>query len=163
MAAILDDADVEDGVVASQDAALDRLLAQDFAGTLLRFVDAGRARTAARRRPRSPTTSGRMFEQAEQLEEIRQFRPALYRALPCRRTTARASSRRPRPQTASMIVNQWVPAAHRGDAIGDSARACATCCRRWGTTSEIFALTIDDDLRGDIVPFARRGGARAAT
>src|SRR6185295_15874525 len=43
MAALLDDADLEDAVIATQDAALDRLLARDFGGTLLRFVDQVRA------------------------------------------------------------------------------------------------------------------------
>jgi glycosyltransferase involved in cell wall biosynthesis len=52
-----------------------------------------------------------------------------------------------------MIVNQWVPAAHRGDAIGDSARTVRDMLRRAGHTSELFALTIDDDLRGDVLPF----------
>lgn len=54
----------------------------------------------------------------------------------------------------AMTVNQWVPAAHRGDAIGDSARRVRDRLRRMGHDSEIFALTIDDDLRGDIRPFA---------
>jgi len=53
-----------------------------------------------------------------------------------------------------MIVNQWVPAAHRGDAIGDSARRVRDMIRRRGAASEIYALTIDDDLRGDVRPFA---------
>ena len=53
MAAILDDADIEDGVVASQDAALDRLLSKDFGGTLLRFVDQVRA-TPPRPAPEVP-------------------------------------------------------------------------------------------------------------
>jgi hypothetical protein len=60
-----------------------------------------------------------------------------------------------------MIVNQWVPAAHRGDAIGDSARRVRDILRRLGHTSDIFALTIDDDLREEIRSFnepdARRG------
>lgn len=60
-----------------------------------------------------------------------------------------------------MIVNQWVPAAHTGDAIGDSARTVRDTLRRAGYTSDIYALTIDDDLRGDVLPFgaaaARRG------
>ena len=60
-----------------------------------------------------------------------------------------------------MIVNQWVPAAHRGDAIGDSARRVRDMLRRAGHQSDVFALTIDDDLRGDVRPFvdpaARRG------
>ena len=52
-----------------------------------------------------------------------------------------------------MIVNQWVPAAHRGDAIGDSARRVRDMLRRAGHTADLFALTIDDDLRGDVRPF----------
>lgn len=52
-----------------------------------------------------------------------------------------------------MIVNQWVPAAHRGDAIGDSARRMRDLFRAEGHTSDIFALTIDDDLKGDVRPF----------
>ena len=53
-----------------------------------------------------------------------------------------------------MIVNQWVPAAHKGDAIGDSAREMRTMLRRLGHTSDIYALTIDDDLRGDVRSFS---------
>jgi glycosyltransferase involved in cell wall biosynthesis len=60
-----------------------------------------------------------------------------------------------------MIVNQWVPAAHSGDAIGDSARHVRTLLRELGHESELFALTIDDDLSHDVRPFsdpaARRG------
>jgi glycosyltransferase involved in cell wall biosynthesis len=60
-----------------------------------------------------------------------------------------------------MIVNQWVPAAHKGDAIGDSARRVRDCLRAKGHQSDVFALTIDDDLRGIVRPFsdpdARRG------
>jgi glycosyltransferase involved in cell wall biosynthesis len=81
MAAILDDADLEDAIVASQDAALDRLLKKDFAGTLLRFVDQVLA-TAPRPAPDVPYDFWAMFDQAERLEELRQFRPAIYRALP---------------------------------------------------------------------------------
>ena len=53
-----------------------------------------------------------------------------------------------------MIINQWVPAAHRGDAIGDSARRVRGMLRAAGHTSDLFALTIDDELRGDVRPFA---------
>jgi glycosyltransferase involved in cell wall biosynthesis len=53
-----------------------------------------------------------------------------------------------------MIVNQWVPAAHKGDAIGDSARRMRGLLRHMGHTSEIYALTIDDELKGDVRPFA---------
>jgi len=60
-----------------------------------------------------------------------------------------------------VIINQWVPAAHRGDAIGDSARRVRALLRGMGHESELYALTIDDDLRGDVRPFAdpasRRG------
>jgi glycosyltransferase involved in cell wall biosynthesis len=60
-----------------------------------------------------------------------------------------------------MIVNQWVPAAHKGDAIGDSARRVRAMLRGLGHTSDVFALSIDDDLRDDVRPFedpaARRG------
>src|SRR5260221_8998922 len=81
MAAGLDDADLEEAVIATQDAALDRLLAKDFGGTLLRFVDQVRA-ASPRPAPEVPYDFWAMFDQAERLEELRQFRPALYRALP---------------------------------------------------------------------------------
>ena len=60
-----------------------------------------------------------------------------------------------------MIVNQWVPAAHKGDAIGDSARRVRDLLRRRGHLADVFALAIDDDLRDDVRPFAdpaARGG-----
>ena len=53
-----------------------------------------------------------------------------------------------------MRVHQWVPAAHKGDAIGDSARRVRDLLRGMGHESEIFALSIDDELRHDIRPFA---------
>jgi glycosyltransferase involved in cell wall biosynthesis len=81
MAAILDDPDLEDRIVATQDAALTRLLARDFAGTLLRFVDRIRA-SSPRPAPEVPYDFWAMFDQAERLEELRQFRPAIFRALP---------------------------------------------------------------------------------
>jgi glycosyltransferase involved in cell wall biosynthesis len=60
-----------------------------------------------------------------------------------------------------MIINQWVPAAHRGDAVGDSARRVRDLVRALGHQSELYALTIDDDLKHDVRPFsdpaARRG------
>ena len=52
-----------------------------------------------------------------------------------------------------MIVNQWVPAAHEGDAIGDSARRVRDLLRAMGHDSELYALTIDDGLRHDVRPF----------
>jgi glycosyltransferase involved in cell wall biosynthesis len=60
-----------------------------------------------------------------------------------------------------MIVHQWVPAAHRGDAIGDSARRVRGLLRAMDHDSELFALTVDDDLKNDVRAFtdpaARRG------
>ncbi len=53
-----------------------------------------------------------------------------------------------------MVVNQWVPAAHKGDAIGDSARRVRGLLRELGHESEIYALTIDDELKHEIRPFA---------
>jgi len=51
-----------------------------------------------------------------------------------------------------MIVNQWVPAAHRGDAVGDSARRVRDLLRGMGHQADVFALTIDEDLHGDVRP-----------
>jgi glycosyltransferase involved in cell wall biosynthesis len=59
-----------------------------------------------------------------------------------------------------MIVNQWVPAAHRGDAIGDSARRVRSLLRELGHQSDLYAMTIDDDLRGDVIPWTDAGAAR---
>jgi L-malate glycosyltransferase len=59
-----------------------------------------------------------------------------------------------------MIVHQWVPAAHRGDAIGDSARRVRDLLRAMGHESDLFALTIDDDLRGDVRPFSDPAATR---
>lgn len=52
-----------------------------------------------------------------------------------------------------MIINQWVPAAHKGDAIGDSARRVRALLRDLGHEADVFAMTIDDDLRDDVLPF----------
>jgi len=52
-----------------------------------------------------------------------------------------------------MRVNQWVPAAHKGDAIGDSARRVRTLLREMGHESDLYAMSIDDDLRGDVIPW----------
>jgi glycosyltransferase involved in cell wall biosynthesis len=61
-----------------------------------------------------------------------------------------------------MIINQWVPAAHRGDAIGDSARRVRDMLRGHGHQSDIFALTIDDDLRQEIRPFSEPAAREGA-
>jgi len=60
-----------------------------------------------------------------------------------------------------MRIDQWVPALHRGDAIGDSARLMRDAFRSWGYTADVYALELDADLAGDGRPFAdwRPGGA----
>jgi hypothetical protein len=81
MAAVLEHPDLEEAVLASQEEALARLRRKDFAGTLLRFVDRLIA-LGPRQAPEVPWDFWPQFDQAERLEELRQFRPALYRALP---------------------------------------------------------------------------------
>jgi len=59
-----------------------------------------------------------------------------------------------------VIVNQWVPAAHKGDAIGDSARRVRGLLREMGHQSDLYAMTIDDELRGDVIPWTEPGAKR---
>jgi len=56
-----------------------------------------------------------------------------------------------------VIVNQWLPSAHRNDAVGDSARILRDLFRSWGHDSEIYALTLDSDLVGDVRPWHHSG------
>lgn len=60
-----------------------------------------------------------------------------------------------------MRVDQWVPALHRGDAIGDSARLMRDAFRSWGHAADVYALELDADLADDGRRFAewRPGGA----
>jgi len=81
MEVVLDDQRMEEAVVASQDQALARLLARDFAGTLLRFVD-DLLQRPPRPAPEVAWDFWQQFDQFERFEELRQFRPALYKALP---------------------------------------------------------------------------------
>src|SRR5882762_5713969 len=59
----------------------------------------------------------------------------------------------------TMIINQWVPAAHKGDAIGDSARRVRRLLQTMGHQSELYALSSDDELRDDVRPFTDRAAA----
>lgn len=52
------------------------------------------------------------------------------------------------------VINQWIAAAHRGDAIGDNARVLRDMFRAWGHESHIFSLTIDDDMHGEVLPWS---------
>lgn len=81
MQSLTDDAAMADRVLLAQDAALDRLRAGDFDGTLLRYVE------QALSSPRRPAPAlafdfWRQFKLADELEEIRQYRPAAFKALP---------------------------------------------------------------------------------
>jgi hypothetical protein len=68
-------------VLLAQDAALDRLRARDFKGSLLRFVE--QALSGPRRgTPAVAYDFWRQFKLAEELEEIRQYRPGAFKALP---------------------------------------------------------------------------------
>jgi len=59
-----------------------------------------------------------------------------------------------------MIINQWLPAAHRGDAVGDNALRLRALLRAMGHGSELFSLTIDEDLRDEVRPFQDPAAAR---
>jgi glycosyltransferase involved in cell wall biosynthesis len=79
--AVVDDYQLEEAVLASQDGALQRLLERDFKGTLLGWVDDLLTRPP-RPAPEVPWDFWAQFDQFDRFEELRQFRPALYRALP---------------------------------------------------------------------------------
>ena len=169
MDAVLDDADSRRRCIASQDAALDRCSGAGFR----RHAAAVRRRRSCAAPPRPapevPSTSGRSSISSS-ARRAAPVQAGAVQALPSRRRGRRGQRRReepgsrdlgldPSPEPA-MIINQWVPAAHRGDAIGDSARASARCCARRAHQSDLYALTIDDDLRGDVRPFADPAATR---
>jgi len=79
--AIVSDRDLNDRIVAGQDAALDRLEARDFGGTLLGFVD---QMLATPRRPHPPVAFDfwDQVRRREELEELWLYRPSAYHALP---------------------------------------------------------------------------------
>jgi glycosyltransferase involved in cell wall biosynthesis len=79
--AVAEDADIAARVVAAQDAALARLRAQDFDGTLLRFV-AEAIQAPPGEAPEVPFDFWDQFDLAERLEEVRMYRPSALRALP---------------------------------------------------------------------------------
>jgi L-malate glycosyltransferase len=81
MDAVVADAALQDLIVEGQLAAVDRLRSKDFAGTLLGFVD---AILAAPRAPLAKVTFDfwGQFDAAQELEELRLYRPAIFQALP---------------------------------------------------------------------------------
>ena len=81
MDGILSNPDLQDRIVDEQLAAVERLGAKDFAGTMLGFVD------QILSRPRAPHPAvtfdfWQQFDAAQALEELRLYRPAIYKALP---------------------------------------------------------------------------------
>jgi len=80
MDAILSDASVQDRIVEAQLQAVARLRSKDFAGTLLGFVNATLAKPRA---PRPSVTFDfwHQFDRAQELEELRLYRPAIFQAL----------------------------------------------------------------------------------
>jgi len=78
--AVLSDAALRDRVIASQNAALARLVGRDFRGTLLRFVED----VLASPRAAAPKVAFDFWDQLsayERLEELRMFRPGIYKGL----------------------------------------------------------------------------------
>src|SRR5204862_8217709 len=81
MDAVAGDDALSDSIVAGQLAAVERLRARNFEGTLLGFV----AKALASPRvgvARVTADFWEQFDRAETLEEIRQYRPSAYKALP---------------------------------------------------------------------------------
>jgi L-malate glycosyltransferase len=81
MDAIVADRGLQQRIIEGQLAAVARLQARDFGGTLLRFVDEIRSKPRAPQ-PRVAFDFWGQFDAAEELEEMRLFRPALFQALP---------------------------------------------------------------------------------
>jgi L-malate glycosyltransferase len=81
MDAITSDVALQDAIVEAQLAAVDRLRAKDFAGTLIDFVKQILSRPRAPQ-PRVTFDFWNQFDAALQLEELRLYRPGIYKALP---------------------------------------------------------------------------------
>ena len=81
MDAVLSDRRLYDAILAGQDAALDRSQARDFAGTLLGFVEQVLC-SPRRARYEVAWDFWNQMRTAEALDELRQYRPAIYQALP---------------------------------------------------------------------------------
>ena len=79
--AVVSNCPVQEAIVAGQLEAVRRLRSKDFAGTLLGFVEEILAAPRAPM-PRVAFDFWRQFDAAEELEELRLYRPAIYKALP---------------------------------------------------------------------------------
>lgn len=147
MHAMITDHAMGDRILELQDAALDRLMAKDFGGTLLRFVE---ETLAAPRKPMPPVAYDFWwyYKLAEEYGELLHTRPSAFKALPFESEDTVLADLGDRVSNLPSI-HQWIAAAHRGDAIGDNARVLRDMFRSWGHESEIFALTIDDNMAGE--------------
>jgi hypothetical protein len=79
--AVVSNCPVQEAIVAGQLEAVRRLQGKDFAGTLLGFVEEILAAPRAPM-PRVAFDFWQQFDAAEELEELRLYRPAIYKALP---------------------------------------------------------------------------------
>jgi len=79
--AIVSNAALEDQIIDAQLDAVGRLQAKDFGGTLLGFVDRILAAPRAPR-PNVAFDFWQQFDDAQALEELRLYRPSIYKALP---------------------------------------------------------------------------------
>jgi hypothetical protein len=81
MDTILSDHGLQDAIVSAQLSAVDRLVSKDFAGTLLGLVNRILAAPRAPK-PRVAFDFWHQFDAAQELEELRLYRPAVFKALP---------------------------------------------------------------------------------
>ncbi|MEP7304786.1 MAG: glycosyltransferase family 4 protein [Acidobacteriota bacterium] len=81
MDAIVSNQTLRDAIVGEQLAAVERLQEEDFAGTLLGFV-ADMLSSPRAPKPRVAFDFWGQFDAAQELEELRLYRPGIYRALP---------------------------------------------------------------------------------
>jgi hypothetical protein len=79
--AVVDDRALAQQIIDGQYAALDRLEAKDFSGTLLRHVDTVLA-SPRREHPPVAFDFWDQVDQAEHYDEIKQYRPSAFLALP---------------------------------------------------------------------------------
>ena len=116
MDAILSDTPLQDAIVERQLEAVRTAAGEGLSRHAARLRRSDSRRVLARALRSVAFDFWQQFDAAEELEEIR-LDPAVS------------------VQGAAMIVNQWVPAAHRGDAIGDSARRMRDLLRAARATS----------------------------
>jgi glycosyltransferase involved in cell wall biosynthesis len=83
MDAIVANCSLQEEIISGQLAAVERLRSKPFAATLLRFIDRILAAPRASR-PHVTFDFWHQFDAAQELEELRLYRPSIYKALPTR-------------------------------------------------------------------------------